>query len=112
MKKRSEKRNTYFPGALYSVAFCLSAVVLAVFLLSTVYDIKGRGDPIGIIISAGFIVLYMIFLKPAGKLFDFTEKIFMKCGDEKKAHRKAVLTESIVFFVFLILLMFLITAIF
>ncbi len=108
MKMRLKGRNTYFPGVLYSIAFCLPVIVLLVFLLSKVYTIEGRGDPIGIIIAAVFIVLFMVFLKPAGKLFDFTEKIFMSCGDEKKAHGKAVLTEILVFFVFLIMNIFII----
>lgn len=99
-------RTLYFPGVLYSIAFCLPLLVLSVFLLMKVYKIEGRGDPIGIVIAAAFIVLYLIFLKPAGKLFDYTEKIFMCCGDEKKAHRKAVLTEIIVFSAFLIMNIF------
>lgn len=101
-------RTLYFPGTLYSIAFCLPLLVLSVFLLTRVYTIEGRGDPIGIIIAAVFIVLYLVFLKPAGKLFDFTEKKFMCCGDEKKAHRKAVLTEIIVFSAFLIMNIFII----
>lgn len=112
MKKRSKKWNTYFPGALYSIAFCLPVIVLLVFLLSKFYTIEGRGDPIGIVIAAVFIVLFMLLLKAGRKLFDVTEKAYLKCGDAQKAYGKAVLTEAIVFFVFLILLMFLITAIF
>ncbi len=112
MKKGLNERSIYFPGALYSIVFCLPVIVLLVFLLSKVYTIEGRGDPIGIVIAAVFIVLFIILLKSGKKLFDITEKVFMKCGDAQKAYRKAVLTEFIVFFVFLILLMFLITAIF
>lgn len=106
---KSKRRAAYFQGCLYSIVFCLPFLVLLVFLLTRVYTIEGRGDPIGIVIAAVFIVLYLIFLKPAGKLFDFTEKAFMKCGDEKKAHRKAVLTEFFVFFVFLAACMFIVT---
>lgn len=98
-----------FHGCLYSIVFCLPFLVLLVFLLTRVYTIEGRGDPIGIAIAAVYIVLYMFFLRPARKLFDFTEKMYMSCGDEKKAHRKAVLTEYFVFFVFLALCMFIVT---
>ena len=103
MKMKLNGRTVYIPGTLYSIALCLPAVVLSVFLLSNVYDIKGRGDPIGLVIAAGFILLYLILLKTGRKLFGFTEKIFMSCGDEEKAHGKAILTERVMFVVFLIL---------
>ena len=111
MKRRLMGRGVYFPGALYSIVLCLPVIVLLIFFMSGVYTIEGRGDPIGIAIAAVFIALYMIFLKPAGKLFAITENFFKNCSDADKAHKKAVLTEFAVFSVFLILLIFIITII-
>ena len=106
---KPKRRSAYSEGALYSVALCLPAVVLSLFLLSKVYDIKGKGDPAGIVIAAGYIVLYLVLFKYGRKLFHFTEKMYMSCGDEKQAHRKAVLTEYFVFFVFVATCMFIVT---
>lgn len=106
---KPKRRAAYSEGSLYSVALCLPAVVLSLFLLSKVYDIKGKGDPVGIVIAVGYIVLYLVLFKYGRKLFHFTEKMYMSCGDEKKAHRKAVLTEYFLFFVFVAACMFIVT---
>lgn len=78
---KPKRRAAYSEGALYSIVLCLPAVVLSLFLLSKVYDIKRKVDPIGIVIAVGYIVLYLVLFKYGRNLFRFTEKMYMSCGD-------------------------------
>ena len=47
--------------------------------------------------------MYLIFSMFGKKLFAVTEKIFMRSGDAQKARIKAVITEFLVFFLFILL---------
>ena len=64
-----------------------------------------KSNPAAIAISCSFLVFFLIFSFIGKKLFDLTEKLYMRSGDSDKAYNKAVLTEILVFFVGIVLML-------
>ena len=64
-----------------------------------------KSSPAAIAISCSFLVFFLIFSFIGKKLFDLTENIFLKIGEPYKANQRAVLTEIIVFFIGIVLML-------
>ena len=105
MKRRLKGRLRYFPGCLYAVVFGLFVVLLEIYFLAR-SDIEiSKSSPSAILIFFSYILPYIIFMFVGKKLFDLTEKLYMRSGDSDKAYNKAVLTEILVFFVGIVLML-------
>lgn len=102
MKRRLKGRSHYYPGSLYGIALSMPVTFIPIFIMIKSCTIEvSKGSPAMILAAVAFIVLYLIFSKLGVKIFAFTENLFMGCGDAQKAHRKAVITEFLVFFGFI-----------
>jgi hypothetical protein len=111
MKRRLKGRLRYFPGCLYAVVFGLFVMLLEIYFLAR-SDIEiSKSSPSAILIFFSYILPYIIFMFVGKKLFDLTEKIFLKTSEPYKANQRAVLTESLVFFGSFALELFIVTKI-
>lgn len=112
MKRRLKGRSHYYPGCLYGITFAFPVLILPVLILAKEKVLTSKTSPLVIVFVVAFIVMYLIFSMFGKKLFAVTENIFMRCGDTQKAHRKAVITEFLVFFLFILLICFVMPIIF
>ena len=98
MKIHFEGRK-HKPGCLYAVAFSLAIMIIEVCFVVNSDTKLSKSSPAAIAISCSFLVFFLIFSFIGKKLFDLTEKIFLKTREPYKANQRAVLTEILVFFV-------------
>ena len=104
MKIHFEGRK-HKPGCLYAVAFSLAIMIIEVcFVVNTGIELS-KNSPAAIAFSCSFLVFFLIFSFIGKKLFDLTENIFLKIGEPYKANQRAVLTEIIVFFIGIVLML-------
>lgn len=89
----------YKPGGLYAIVFSLAIMLIEVYFVINKGIELSKTSPAAIAFSCSFIILFLIFSFIGKKLFDLTEKIFLKIGEPYKANQRAVLTEMLVFFV-------------
>ena len=93
------KGREHKPGSGYAFVFSLAIMIIEVcFVVNTGIELS-KNSPAAIAFSCSFIILFLIFSFVGKKLFDLTEKLYMRSGDSDKAYNKAVLTEILVFFV-------------
>ncbi len=112
MKRRLKGRSNYYPGCLYGIAFTVPGLMLFVMILAREKVLTSKTSPLVIVFVVAFIAMYLIFSMFGKKLFAVTEKIFMRSGDAQKARIKAVITEFLVFFLFIFLICFVMPIIF
>ena len=70
-----------------------------------------KSSPAAIAIACSFLVFFLIFSFIGKKLFNLTEKIFLKTSEPYKANQRAVLMELLVFFGSFALELFIVTKI-
>lgn len=104
MKIHFEGRE-HKPGCLYAVAFSLAIMIIEVYFVVNSDTKLSKSSPAAIAISCSFLVFFLIFSFIGKKLFDLTEKIFLKTSEPYKANQRAVLTEMLVFFVGIVLML-------
>ena len=95
----------YKPGDLYAIVFSLAIMLIEVYFVINKGIELSKTSPAAIAFSCSFIILFLIFSFVGKKLFDLTEKLYMRSGDSDKAYNKAVLTEILVFFVGIVLML-------
>lgn len=95
----------YKPGGLYAIVFSLAIMLIEVYFVINKGIELSKTSPAAIAFSCSFIILFLIFSFVGKKLFDLTEKIFLKIGEPYKANQRAVLTEILVFFVGIVLML-------
>lgn len=93
------------PGCLYAVVFSLAIMLIEVYFVINKGIELSKTSPAAIAFSCSFIILFLIFSFVGKKLFDLTENIFLKIGEPYKANQRAVLTEILVFFVGIVLML-------
>lgn len=99
------KGREHKPGSGYAFVFSLAIMIIEVcFVVNTGIELS-KSSPAAIAISCSFLVFFLIFSFVGKKLFDLTENIFLKIGEPYKANQRAVLTEIIVFFVGIVLML-------
>lgn len=101
MKRRLKGRSHYYPGSLYGIVLSMPVLFVPMIMMLKAGIITSKASPAMIIVTIAFIIVYLIFSKLGVKIFAFTENLFMGSGDMQKAHRKAVITEFLVFFGFI-----------
>lgn len=99
------------PGCLYAVAFSLAIMITEVCFVVNSDTKLSKSSPAAIAISCSFLVFFLIFSFIGKKLFDLTEKIFLKTSEPYKANQRAVLMELLVFFGSFALELFIVTKI-
>lgn len=107
MKRRLKGRSHYYPGSLYGLSLSLPVIFIPIFIMLKFRVIEvSKTSPVVIIAGIAFIVLYLILSAAGKRIFAFTENIYIKNCDTQKAHRKAVITEFLVFFLFIFMICF------
>ncbi len=106
MKRRLKGRSHYYPGSLYGIALSMPVLLVPMIMMLKAGIITSKASPAMIIVTIAFIIVYLFFSKLGIKIFAFVENLFMSSGDMQKAHRKAVITEFLVFFGFIGLICF------